>query len=115
MYRYIISAKPTAFVDDDAVEAQSNPLGSTEIDDPNQPPPKKARISGAQKKKIAREEGRKQKGANKGRKFTKIREEVDVCWKFANGEQCPHGSKFVFARLNYGATTYHRFTHFHLS
>ncbi|KAF9453346.1 FMN-linked oxidoreductase [Macrolepiota fuliginosa MF-IS2] len=37
------------------------------------------------------------RGANKGRRFGKTRDEVDLCWKVANGSECEHGENCKFA------------------
>ena len=52
-------------------------------------------MSGAQRKKMAREEKKKYRGQNKGRRFQKIRDELDLCWKVAAGETCEFGSEYV--------------------
>jgi hypothetical protein len=52
-------------------------------------------MSGAQRKKLAREEKKKHRGQNKGRRFQKIRDELDLCWKVAAGETCEFGSECV--------------------
>ena len=52
-------------------------------------------MSGAQRKKLAREEKKKRRGQNKGRRFQKVRDELDLCWKVAAGETCEFGSEFV--------------------
>lgn len=53
-------------------------------------------MSGAQRKKQAREEKKKWRGQNKGRRFQKMRDEVDLCWKVATGETCEFGSDCRF-------------------
>lgn len=55
----------------------------------------KPRMSGAQRKKLAREEKKKRRGQNKGRRFQKVRDELDLCWKVAAGEACEFGSECV--------------------
>ena len=52
-------------------------------------------MSGAQRKKLAREEKKKRRGQNKGRRFHKVRDELDLCWKVAAGETCEFGSEYV--------------------
>ena len=56
-------------------------------------------MSGAQRKKLAREEKKKRRGQNKGRRFQKMRDEVDLCWKVATGETCEFGSECVYLTL----------------
>ncbi|KDQ21164.1 hypothetical protein BOTBODRAFT_122825 [Botryobasidium botryosum FD-172 SS1] len=89
-YRLPIERAPAP--DDDAAEAScpSNapcPEGSN-VD--GEPPQKKPRVSGAQRKKQAREahQAKKERGANKGRRFAKVREDGEICWKVACGETC---------------------------
>lgn len=52
-------------------------------------------MSGAQRKKQTREEKKKRRGQNKGRRFQKVRDELDLCWKVAAGETCEFGSECV--------------------
>ena len=52
-------------------------------------------MSGAQRKKLAREEKKKRRGQNKGRRFQKVRDELDLCWKVAVDETCEFGSECV--------------------
>ncbi|KAG8882327.1 tRNA-dihydrouridine synthase 3 [Tulasnella sp. 332] len=94
--------------DDDALEADAAPQ-SKRPRNPSPPPvdaasqaaddgeegesaSKKPKLSGAQKKKLAREEDAKKrkerKGMNTGRKFARMRDEKQLCWKAANGNEC---------------------------
>lgn len=79
--------------DDDAAESgnvvEATCTGDGTLD--GQPPQKKMRISGAQRKKLAKEakQAKKERGANKGRRYAKVREDVEICWKIACGEPCP--------------------------
>jgi hypothetical protein len=61
-----------------------------------EPPTKKPKLSGAQRKKLAKEAKQKQRGQNKARRFLRISDEVDVCWKVACSLPCeaPYVSKF---------------------
>lgn len=52
-------------------------------------------MSGAQRKKLAREEKKKRRGQNKGRRFQKVRDDLELCWKVAAGETCEFGSECV--------------------
>lgn len=84
--------------DDDAAEGSTNHvfLRPTEVEDDGQNVQVQGeRISGAQRKKQAREEKKKRRGQNKGRRFQKIRDELDLCWKVAAGETCEFGSEYV--------------------
>src|SRR5258706_3824601 len=46
-----------------------------------EPPTKKPKPSGAQRKRLAKEAKQKQRGQNKARRFLRVSDEVDVCWK----------------------------------
>ncbi|KAG8805855.1 tRNA-dihydrouridine synthase 3, partial [Serendipita sp. 399] len=61
-----------------------------------EPPTKKMKISGAQRRKLAREERKKlkseekkkERGMNKGRRFQRVHDEQEVCWRVACGLEC---------------------------
>ena len=100
--RYVVSLQDRTPPDDDD-DAEGNTshvyLGRpTEVDDDDQnalTQGEKPRMSGAQRKKLAREEKKKRRGQNKGRRFQKVRDELDLCWKVAAGETCEFGSECV--------------------
>lgn len=88
--------------DDDAAEGNASlvsfgrPL--PEVGDDGQDAPTqgdKSRISGAHRRKLAREEKKKRRGQNKGRRFQKMRDDLDLCWKVAAGETCEFGSEYA--------------------
>lgn len=61
-----------------------------------EPPSKRIKLSGAQKKKLARErnlEKKKEKGQNKGRRFQRVHDEQEICWRMACGLRCDLGDK----------------------
>jgi tRNA-dihydrouridine synthase 3 len=95
--RFLIYDRPPISIDDDLAEGGNDTQGEVDTrsaTNGDEPPGKKPRLSGAQKKKLAR--GAKQSGANKGRHFAKVRDELDVCWKFASGETCLNGPRYPF-------------------
>ncbi|KDQ32978.1 hypothetical protein PLEOSDRAFT_1060663 [Pleurotus ostreatus PC15] len=51
---------------------------------------------GPSRKKRSKAEKKAQRGANKGRRFGKIRDEVEVCWKVAAGQICEFGDECRF-------------------
>ncbi|KAL4267228.1 tRNA-dihydrouridine(47) synthase [NAD(P)(+)] [Pleurotus pulmonarius] len=51
---------------------------------------------GPSRKKRSKAEKKAQRGANKGRRFGKIRDEVEVCWKVAAGQICEFGNECRF-------------------
>ncbi|KAI9068651.1 zinc finger dihydrouridine synthase [Trametes sanguinea] len=54
------------------------------------------KLSGAQRKKLAKEERKKHRGANKGRRFQKVRDEVELCFRIASGKDCEFGDECRF-------------------
>jgi tRNA-dihydrouridine synthase 3 len=58
--------------------------------------PKKTKLSGAARRKLTKEEKKAQRGSNKGRRWAKVRDEVDLCWRFAGSGKCDFGSECAF-------------------
>jgi len=59
-----------------------------------EPPTKRARLSGAQRKQAAKERNaEKKKGMNKGRRFLRVHDEQEICWRIACGLACDSGDK----------------------
>lgn len=63
-----------------------------------------------------REAKKKSRGANKGRKFGKVTDEVELCWKLASGLDCQFGEKSVDMNWVQALLIFHfwsscRFTH----
>lgn len=84
--------------DDDAAETedtQRNESKAAGIDEGEgqEPPNKKQKLSGAQRRKLAKEEKKKNRGANKNRRFGKVTQEVELCWKLASGAPCEFGDQ----------------------
>ncbi|KAJ7451979.1 zinc finger dihydrouridine synthase [Mycena latifolia] len=88
---FLISVNPTVAPDDDAAEGitshtRGNGVGSREPqDDAPQSGPTRTKLTKAQKKA--------QSGMNKGRRFGKVHDELDLCFKIAAGEVCEFGDK----------------------
>lgn len=61
--------------------------------------PKKTKLSGAARRKLTKEEKKAQRGSNKGRRWAKVRDEVDLCWRFAGSGKCDFGSECAFLSL----------------
>ncbi|KAL1717837.1 hypothetical protein EV715DRAFT_253260 [Schizophyllum commune] len=86
---YLISAKPIAVPDDDAAEGGAGHAPDTaERDDRD----RRGNDRGGKKKG----KDKSKRGANKGRRFAKMHDEVEVCWKTANGETCEFGERCKF-------------------
>ena len=60
---------------------------------------KKAKLSGAERRKLSKEEKKAQRGSNKGRRWAKVRDDVDLCWRFAGSGKCDFGSECVLAHF----------------
>lgn len=84
LLRYLISYAVQELPDDDAAEgASNNRKRSGEGGYPGS--------GGPQRKRMTKEEKKATRGANKGRRFVKTRDEIDLCWKIANDTECEHG------------------------
>ncbi len=82
--------------DDDTAEySTSHSHGLTRVEEGD------ARSGGRGKRKLTKEERKAQRGANKGRKFGKVRDELNLCWKVAAGNICEFGSEYVDGDLLY--------------
>ena len=87
--------------DDDAAEGSTNHVSLGQLTETNddaqnaQTQGEEPCMSGAQCKKLAREERKKRRGQNKGRRLQKVRDELDLCWKVATGEACEFGLLYV--------------------
>ncbi|EPQ51956.1 FMN-linked oxidoreductase [Gloeophyllum trabeum ATCC 11539] len=84
---YLISFARRATPDDDAAEGSTNPVSST----PTNLPSGEAEAEGGGRKLSRREKKKKERGQNKGRRFQKVREDVDLCWRIARGTVCEFG------------------------
>ena len=56
--------------------------------------------SGGSRKKWSKEERKNKRGANKGRRFQKIRDELELCWRIAVGKPCEFGAECVLILHN---------------
>ncbi|KAH9988117.1 FMN-linked oxidoreductase [Russula compacta] len=65
--------------------------------------PKRAKLSGAERRKLTKEEKKAQRGSNTGRRWAKVRDEVDLCWRFAGSGKCDFGSE---CRLSHDIPAY---------
>ena len=84
-------------VDDASIEEGTNRSAQKrkqEVDDDGSP--KKPKLNSAERRKLSKEEKKALRGSNKGRRWVKVRDEVDLCWRFAGSGQCDFGSECVF-------------------
>ena len=54
-------------------------------------PNKRPKLTGARRKKLVKEEKKKHRGQNKNRRWNKLHDEQDLCWKLAIGGRCEFG------------------------
>ncbi|KAI9464008.1 zinc finger dihydrouridine synthase [Lactarius psammicola] len=59
--------------------------------------PKKPKLNATERRKLSKEEKKAQRGSNKGRRWGKVRDEVDLCWRFAGSGKCDFGSECRFS------------------
>ncbi|KAG6856330.1 hypothetical protein H0H87_005531 [Tephrocybe sp. NHM501043] len=76
--------------DDDAAEGATN---HTKTGDPRDARDNRDSRSGPARVKMTKEQKKAQRGANKGRRFGKVRDELDLCWRVANGTTCEYGAE----------------------
>ncbi|KZT59268.1 FMN-linked oxidoreductase [Calocera cornea HHB12733] len=94
---YLISADVAEVIDDDAAEDTTNPAASEQANSSkrdredaaeDEPPEKKQKLSGSQKRKLAKAERKAKRGQNKARRFVKAHDEINLCWNARRGEKC---------------------------
>ncbi|CDO71512.1 hypothetical protein BN946_scf184910.g11 [Trametes cinnabarina] len=95
---FLVSVQPRDVPDDDAAEgttshANGRPDAAPGAEDKEEGGKK---LTGAQRKKLAKEERKKHRGANKGRRFQKVRDEVELCFRVASGKSCEFGNDCRF-------------------
>ncbi|VDC04359.1 unnamed protein product [Peniophora sp. CBMAI 1063] len=96
------SAPARPIVDDDAAEGGTSNVKHARPDEEegagqDEPAAKKPKLSGAEKRRLAKEEKKKNRGSNKGRRWAKTKDELDLCWRFAGDGQCEFGDKCRFS------------------
>ena len=50
---------------------------------------------GAKLAHLSKEERKNKRGANKGRRFQKVRDDLELCWRVAVGKTCEFGAECV--------------------
>jgi hypothetical protein len=89
-----------AVPDDDLAEGATNHTtritsGGPARDNDDEPPEGARKLTGAQRRKQAKEEKKKRQGANKGRRWSKVHDELNLCWRLASGQLCEFGEAYV--------------------
>lgn len=90
--------------DDDAAEGSTSHVANPRLsanDDADE-----TSAGGRQKKKWSKEERKNKRGANKGRRFQKVRDDVELCWRVASGRICDFGDQYMLF-LNEGTFLFH--------
>ncbi|KAN0139239.1 hypothetical protein V8E53_002740 [Lactarius tabidus] len=59
--------------------------------------PKKPKLNNSERRKLSKEEKKAQRGSNKGRRWAKVRDEIELCWRFAGSGKCDFGSECRFS------------------
>ncbi|KAF9242298.1 hypothetical protein BU15DRAFT_72831 [Melanogaster broomeanus] len=90
---FLLSSIYHPAADDDAAEGSTSRAGRPA--DPRAPTPDGDRNPGG-RKKFSKEQKKAQRGANKGRRFGKVRDELELCWRVANGAICEYGAECRF-------------------
>ncbi|OSD00670.1 zinc finger dihydrouridine synthase [Trametes coccinea BRFM310] len=95
---FLVSVQPRDVPDDDAAEGTTSHVNGRPDAAPGAGGAEEGakKLSGAQRKKLAKEERKKHRGANKGRRFQKVRDEVELCFRIASGKDCEFGDECRF-------------------
>ncbi|THH16372.1 hypothetical protein EW146_g4263 [Bondarzewia mesenterica] len=106
-YLLTVDAKLAPVADDDAAEGStSHSNGTTDLcgdAGEDERPSKKAKLSASEKRKLSKDEKKKQRGSNKGRRWQKVRDDLDLCWRVASGGTCEFGTE---CRWNHDVPAY---------
>ncbi|KAI8972448.1 zinc finger dihydrouridine synthase [Trametes punicea] len=95
---FLASLQPRDIPDDDAAEGTTSHVNGRPDAAPSTEGTEEVgkKLSGAQRKKLAKEERKKHRGANKGRRFQKVRDDVELCFRVASGKECEFGNECRF-------------------
>lgn len=97
-FRFLISTNAAGPApDDDAAEGKSRPHEGSSVPEGDA----RDRRSSGPSRRMTKEQKKAQRGANKGRRFQKVRDELDLCYKVANGSTCEFGEGYVAALLSF--------------
>ena len=93
--RYLIGDKPKPVPYDDAAESSGrNGTGHINTTD-GDIESNLENGAGSKRRKWTKEEKKMRQGSNKGRRFGKVRDELDLCWKIATSQTCEFGQESV--------------------
>jgi tRNA-dihydrouridine synthase 3 len=89
--RYILSIdQPQALPDDDAAEGSSSYANAKPPSDMTQQ--QSGGLPGPFRNRMSKEQKKARRGQNKARRFGKVRDELELCWRVAAGKTCDFGS-----------------------
>ncbi|KAJ7675536.1 hypothetical protein B0H17DRAFT_1080633 [Mycena rosella] len=86
---FLLPVNPPAAPDDDAAEGSGSVRRDTRSGDPQDD----ARSTGPTRVKLTKAQKKAQSGSNKGRRFGKVHDELDLCFKVAAGSMCDFEDK----------------------
>lgn len=89
----MISTRPQVVADDDAAEGSTTGDRGQHRDARDSRDTRDSR--GPTRGKQTKEQKKAQRGQNKARRFNKVRDELDLCWRVANGSTCEYGAEWV--------------------
>lgn len=91
--RFILANIARSVPDDDAAEGSTSHVNGRPTDQvPAEDTPTDGKSS---RKKWSKEERKNKRGANKGRRFQKVRDDLELCWRVAVGRTCDFGAEYV--------------------
>ncbi|GJE98717.1 zinc finger dihydrouridine synthase [Phanerochaete sordida] len=88
---FILANAPRAVPDDDAAEGSTSHVNGRSAD--QNPQEDGQTDSRGGRKKWSKEERKNKRGANKGRRFQKVRDDLELCWRVAVGKTCEFGAE----------------------
>ncbi|PPQ85978.1 hypothetical protein CVT25_001677 [Psilocybe cyanescens] len=90
---FLLSKNPLYVADDDAAEGTTTGDRGQRRDARDANPDSRDSRGPGKGGKMTKEQKKARQGQNKARKFGKVRDELDLCWKIANGSVCEFGDE----------------------
>lgn len=90
--RYRLTNVARAAPDDDAAEGGTSHVTGRGDDGA---PGDDRDASGPKRKKWSKDDRKNKRGANKGRRFQKVKDDLELCWRVAVGKDCEFGAEYV--------------------
>jgi tRNA-dihydrouridine synthase 3 len=102
MKRGVDEPATTDIVEPLLAQSRQEPGESEEPEVGDEPAAKKQRLPASERRRLAKEKRKEQKGANKGRKFARVQDDVALCYGASRGEDCADGEQWVI-RIDWGS------------